>query len=91
MNLLPKNSYFTDPVLNYDEASEGCEFCCVEKESSCWLGWGEDLMDSGEVHWFRTCPPERMLSNALFYELMFCSILLTMFCSLNPKHLFFKN
>lgn len=29
-----------------------------------------------EVHWFRTCPPEWILSNALFYLLMFYSVLL---------------
>lgn len=57
--LLPKNSYFTDSVLNYDQASEGCEFCCVEQETSCWLGWGEDLVDSGEKYiGLELAPPE---------------------------------
>lgn len=46
-----------------------------EEESSCWLGWREDLMDSGEVHWFRSCPSKWILSSALFYLLMFSSIL----------------
>lgn len=31
-------------------------------------------MDSGEVNWFRACPPEWILSNALFYLFMFYSI-----------------
>lgn len=42
-------------------------------------------MASGEVHWFRTCPPECTLSNALFYLLMFYSILLTCVLFLKSK------